>query len=115
VHVEGENVMQNVKVIYHREPEGWWAESPDVAGYTAADDAFGELRSLVHEGLPFVLDIEADDLQISEQMADGAPIGAPAADVTAGVVVSWLRSIGAATPGSFALPSGSASSALLVS
>jgi len=102
--------MRNVNVIYHREPEGWWAESPDVAGYTAADDAFGQLRSLVFEGLPFMLNVEADELRITEQLADGAPI----ADAPAGTVATWLRSLGAVTPGSFALPSGSVSSALPV-
>ena len=29
--------MVNVLVIYHREADGWWAESPDVEGWTAAD------------------------------------------------------------------------------
>jgi len=111
VPLEREETMRNVKVIYHREPEGWWAESPDVAGYTAADDAFGELRSLVFDGLPFVLNVEADDLRISEQLADGAPI----ADAPTGGVAGWLRSIGVVTPGSFALPSGSVSSALAAS
>jgi len=64
--------MRSVTVVYHREDEGWWAESPDVKGYTAADDSFAGLRKLVQEGLPFLLDVDA--VHLSEQLADGATL-----------------------------------------
>jgi hypothetical protein len=36
-----------VRVIYHVEAEGCWAESPDLPGYSAAADTIPELRELV--------------------------------------------------------------------
>jgi predicted RNase H-like HicB family nuclease len=29
--------METVRVIYHDEPDGWWAESPDVEGWLAVE------------------------------------------------------------------------------
>lgn len=43
--------MRTVRVIYREEAEGWWAESPDVSGYTAADNSLDNLRDLVPEGI----------------------------------------------------------------
>ena len=48
--------METVRVIYHREPEGWWAESPDIAGWSVAGDRYAEVRALVDEGVEIVLD-----------------------------------------------------------
>ena len=47
--------MDNVRVIYHQEPEGWWAESPDVPGWSAAGESYSEVRALVEEGLRIAL------------------------------------------------------------
>src|SRR5262245_13078373 len=43
--------MAAVRVVYHHEDEGWWAESDDVAGWTAVADSYQGLRGLVHESL----------------------------------------------------------------
>jgi len=43
--------VQSVDVIYHYEPEGYWAESPDLAGFYAAGLTLGEVRSMVFEGV----------------------------------------------------------------
>ncbi len=32
--------METVRVIYHHEAAGWWAESPDVEGWSAAGDSY---------------------------------------------------------------------------
>lgn len=45
-----------VRVLYHEEPEGWWAESPDLDRWTAAGDTFEEVRLLAEEGARFVLE-----------------------------------------------------------
>jgi predicted RNase H-like HicB family nuclease len=45
--------MRRARVVYHREKDGWWAESPEVPGWTAAGDSFEEVHNLAHEGLPF--------------------------------------------------------------
>ena len=39
--------MDAVRVIYHREPEGWWAESPDIPGWYAAGESYEAVRALV--------------------------------------------------------------------
>jgi predicted RNase H-like HicB family nuclease len=52
--------METVRVIYHHEVEGWWAESPDVEGWSAAGDDFPKVRSLAVEGIPFALGRDAE-------------------------------------------------------
>jgi predicted RNase H-like HicB family nuclease len=50
--------MRRVLVAYHHESDGWWAESPDVPGWTAAGESFDEVRDLAREGLAFFLEEE---------------------------------------------------------
>ena len=47
--------METVRVIHHHEPDGWWAESPDVQGWYAAAGSYAELVELAEEGVPFAL------------------------------------------------------------
>ena len=51
--------MEIVRVIYHHESDGWWAESPDVEGWSAAGDSYAEVVKLAEEGIPFALKHEA--------------------------------------------------------
>ena len=48
--------MKTVRVIYHHEADGWWAESPDVEGWSAAGDTYAEVVKLAEEGIPFALE-----------------------------------------------------------
>jgi predicted RNase H-like HicB family nuclease len=48
--------METVRVIYRHEAEGWWAESPDVEGWSAAGDTYVEVVKLAEEGIPFAFD-----------------------------------------------------------
>jgi predicted RNase H-like HicB family nuclease len=50
-----------VRVLYHREPEGWWAESPDIDGWTVAGEDYDQVRRLVDDGVPFALASAAED------------------------------------------------------
>ena len=52
--------MEPIRVIYHHEPEGWWAESPDVAGWLAAGETYAEVVKLAEEGIQFALEREAE-------------------------------------------------------
>lgn len=52
--------METVRIIYHHEAEGCWAESPDVEGWSAVGDAFPEVRNLTIEGIPFALGRDAE-------------------------------------------------------
>jgi predicted RNase H-like HicB family nuclease len=51
--------MEIVRVIYHHESDGWWAESPDVDGWSAAGDSYAEVVKLAEEGIAFALEHEA--------------------------------------------------------
>ena len=51
--------MEAVRVIYHHEADGWWAESPDVDGWYAAGKTYDEVFELAREGVPFALERDA--------------------------------------------------------
>jgi predicted RNase H-like HicB family nuclease len=61
--------MKPVRVIYHHEEGGWWAESPDLKGWTAVADTWEELVKLVEEGISFALECEAE---VERSQATGA-------------------------------------------
>ncbi len=65
--------MRNVKVVYHREPDGWWAESPDVDGWSAAAPTLAELQALAEEGIRFAL--ERDDVLVSHVLEHSPGMG----------------------------------------
>lgn len=46
-----EDTTLAVRVLFHEEAEGWWAESADVAGWTAVGATLDQLRSVVGESL----------------------------------------------------------------
>lgn len=59
-----------IDVLVHFEPlkddatkAVWWAESPQVEGWSAVADHLKELLALVHEGLPFYLERESVDFK----------------------------------------------------
>ena len=52
---EVEERVETVRVICHYETDGWWAESPDVEGWSAAGETYGEVVKLAEEGIPFAL------------------------------------------------------------
>ncbi len=54
---------RKVQMHYHYEPEGWWAESPEVPGFSAAGATFEEVREQAREGAVFFADepLEIED------------------------------------------------------
>jgi predicted RNase H-like HicB family nuclease len=54
---------RKVEMHYHFEPEGWWAESPQLPGFSAAGITFDEVRDQAHEGAEFLADgpLEIED------------------------------------------------------
>ena len=61
--------MEPIRVIYHHEPEGWWAESPDVKGWIAAGSSYAEVLKLTEEGIPFAL--ECDEVELNHFVPAG--------------------------------------------
>lgn len=48
-----------VRITYHPEPHhGWWADSPDVSGWSASADNLEDLRAAVPDGLRFALETD---------------------------------------------------------
>jgi predicted RNase H-like HicB family nuclease len=48
--------MKIVPVAYHHEPDGWWADSPEIPGWSATAESVDELRQLVEDGIRFALE-----------------------------------------------------------
>jgi predicted RNase H-like HicB family nuclease len=66
--------METVRVIYHHEADGWWAESPDVEGWSAAGGSYAEVAKLAQDGIPFAL--ERDDVSLEHFVPVGETIAA---------------------------------------
>lgn len=49
------DVNEPVRVIHHRENDHWWAESPDVEGWSAAGDSRDQVVCLAEQGIQFAL------------------------------------------------------------
>lgn len=54
------DVNEAVRVLHHREGDDWWAESPDVGGWSAAGGSYAQVVKLAEEGIPFVLKRRAE-------------------------------------------------------
>lgn len=50
-----------VRILYHHEPEGWWADSPDISGWSVAGETYKEVRRLAEDGVSFALAGPAED------------------------------------------------------
>ena len=50
-----------IRILYHHEPQGWWAESPDIDGWSVAGDTYEEVRQLAEDGVTFALASAVDD------------------------------------------------------
>jgi len=56
-----------ISVMYHLDHDAWWAESPDVPGWTVVGETFAEIRDLAVDGACFAL--ESDDLEIRHMVS----------------------------------------------
>jgi predicted RNase H-like HicB family nuclease len=52
--------MRAAQILYRREPEGWWATSRELPGYSAFGETFDDVRQLVGEGAPWHADEELE-------------------------------------------------------
>lgn len=48
--------MREIRIRYHYEVEGWWADSPELPGFSAAGDTFMEVREMATQGVEFACD-----------------------------------------------------------
>ena len=70
--------MALVRIVYQQEGDSWWAESPDVDGFTAGGDSLAEVRQLAREGVAFY--VNDADLDVREQLANGGLMSEVRAD-----------------------------------
>lgn len=63
--------MKLVRIHYHFEPEGWWAESADLPGWTAAGGTFDEVRLMARTG---VMEFCGPSVMVEEE---GIPVESP--------------------------------------
>jgi len=84
---------RKVLVEYHCEPEGWWAESPDLPGFSAAGATFEEVREQAHAGAEFYLEepVEVEDRVPIELGAQQNTAPTSHIDVTATVAGSFTH------------------------
>lgn len=54
-------LVMTVRVLYHQEPDGSWAESPDIDGWSVAGESYEEVRRLAEDGVSFALASAAED------------------------------------------------------
>lgn len=86
--------MIETRVTYHHEDDAWWAESPDVPGFSAAADSLPDLRQVVREGLSFHIGTAGGDLR--ESMADDSAVFVAEVTSTSGMSSSlWMTTSGA--------------------
>ena len=52
-----------VRVLYHEESDGWWAESPDIPRWTAFGATFDEVHQLAEEGVRFALEDDTVEVE----------------------------------------------------
>lgn len=73
--------METVTVVYHHDSGSWWADSPQLEGFSAAADSFTELRAEVRGGVAFYLDDAPHSLD--ERFDSGAYLNPVFATVSA--------------------------------
>lgn len=87
-----------IRVIVHYDEPTFWADSPEVDGWTAAANSMPELHQLIVEGVPFALDVPPEKVDLRLEWDDGRRVvvyGQPQGPPQLQLVVS--------NPGNFAL------------
>jgi predicted RNase H-like HicB family nuclease len=46
-------VTEAIRVLHHHDADGWWAESPDMEGWSAAGETYAEVVKLAEESISF--------------------------------------------------------------
>lgn len=64
--------MKRARIVLHYEDGSWWAESPDLEGFTVVAQTLRELQSAVREAVAFHLKSN-DPVEISESLAAAQP------------------------------------------
>jgi hypothetical protein len=63
-----------VRILYHREPQGWWAESADIERWMVAAPTYDDVRQLAEDGAAFALANAAENRGVEFEEARFANI-----------------------------------------
>lgn len=85
--------MRKVFVSYHQEDGSWWADSPDIAGFTAVGSSLAEVREIVRDGMDFYL--EGEPARVIERTEAGVALNVESA-VEVPVQAWWRAAAGTA-------------------
>lgn len=77
--------MKIVSVVYHVDPDGVWAESSAVPGWSATAGNLDELRDRVEEGVRFAL--ERDDVLVMHRLSNAGHYAPVVFDFVSGEVL----------------------------
>jgi predicted RNase H-like HicB family nuclease len=50
-----------VRILDHQEPQGWWAESPDIDGWSVAGETYDDVGRLAEGSVSFAFASAAED------------------------------------------------------
>lgn len=71
-------MTETYRIVIHLEVRGedahdvsWWADSPDIEGWTAGAETLSELAKVAEDGIPFYLDTE--DIALTYEMDGQSP------------------------------------------
>lgn len=62
--------MSEIRIRYHHEPEGWWADSPDMPGFSVAGETLDEVKKMAREGVAFATNAEVVVVEESANTPD---------------------------------------------
>lgn len=82
--------VKSVKIVYHRDEGAWWADSPDMPGFSAVGDTFDDTRKLALEDIPFYFDGNRPDI-VDERMENGAPACPAVSDAPLAMVKQYVQ------------------------
>ena len=95
--------MDTVRVLYHHEDAGWWAESEDVPGWTVVADNYDALRALARRSLAEFCGADVALAELGAPVAFGASSAVQLSGTTRvsvlGSVISADVAVNAVPPG----------------
>ena len=64
-----DELSRPVRLVYHQEEDGWWAESPDLEGFYTSGDTLEELQENVYDAVLTYFDVPADMKEAKSHLA----------------------------------------------
>jgi predicted RNase H-like HicB family nuclease len=56
------------RLIFHQEDDGWWVESPDLAGFYTSGDTLEELQANIYDAVLTYFEVPDDNQALKERL-----------------------------------------------